>query len=328
MNLAIVGGGSWGTALAVALSPRFDSTRLWVHNKALAEEIARTRLNSAYLPEIFIPEAIQVTGEVGAAVEGSDVVLVVAPSQYVHEVARQFADYLSPNTVLVSAVKGIEANSLQRMSEVITDIVGQSRLAILSGPSFAREVAEGKPTAVVIAAQQAGLAENLQQLLSTRTLRIYTSSDVIGVELGGALKNVIALAGGVCAGLEAGHSALAALITRGLAEITRLAVAAGAQAQTLSGLAGMGDLVLTCTGALSRNRQVGIELAKGRTIDEIRASMQMVAEGVKTTRAALGLARRWGVEMPIAEQMQQLLDGVLSPQEAIRVLMERQLKEE
>ena len=328
MNLAIVGGGSWGTALAVALSPRFDSTRLWVHNQALAEELSRSRVNSAYLPGIGIPAGIQVTADISVAVTGAEIVLVVAPSHHVSTVTVQFVPYLMPSVTLVSAVKGIETNSLQRMSEVISDIAGPLPVAILSGPSFAREVAEGRPTAVVVAARQAGVAEELQQLLSTRTLRIYTSNDVIGVELGGALKNVIALAGGVCAGLQAGHSALAALITRGLAEITRLALAAGAQAHTLSGLAGMGDLVLTCTGALSRNRQVGIELAKGRTIDEICGSMQMVAEGVKTTTAALGLARKWGVEMPIAEQMQQVLDGTRSPQEAIRVLMERRLKGE
>ena len=328
MNLAIVGGGSWGTALAIALSPRFESTRLWVHNRALAAEISHTRRNPAYLPEITIPEQVQVMTEMGEAVTGADVVLVVVPSHHVPQVTRQFAPHISSRSTLISAVKGIDGSSLRRMSEVISDIVGAFPLAVLSGPSFAREVAEGKPTAVVVAAQQPAVAENLQRLLSTPALRIYTSSDVIGVELGGALKNVIALASGVCAGLQAGHSALAALITRGLAEMTRLSLAAGAQAHTLSGLAGMGDLVLTCTGALSRNRQVGIELAKGRTIDDICASMQMVAEGVKTTTAALGLARRWGVEMPIAEQMQQLLDGVRSPQEAIRVLMERRLKGE
>ncbi|HBY63488.1 MAG TPA: glycerol-3-phosphate dehydrogenase [Solibacterales bacterium] len=329
--LAILGGGSWGTALAIALAPRFEAVRLWVYEADLAERMAASRVNDVYLPGFRLPGNVRVTAAQEEALGGAGVVLSVLPSQHVRRVITESLPYLRPDAVFVTATKGLEAGTLLRMTEVIGDAVGSRcpapRVAALSGPTFAKEVARGEPAAIVIASQDGALAAAIQSAFSGPTLRLYTNGDPVGVELAAALKNVIAIAAGVCQGLELGSNARAALITRGLAEITRLAVAAGGRPLTLAGLAGLGDLVLTCTGELSRNRQVGIELGRGRRIEEIVASMRMVAEGVKTTESALALAARHGVELPITEQVQAIFGG-RPPREALRELMERSLKGE
>lgn len=330
-RLAVVGGGSWGTALAIVLAPRFPEVRLWVYEADLAERMAHTRVNDVFLPGFKLPPNVAPVAALPACLEGADVVLSVTPSDHVRRLYSEMLPYLSPGMLFVSATKGIEQGSLKRMSEVIAEVVGRRfppRVGVLSGPTFAREVARGEPTAVVISSTDAALARTIQQAFSGPALRLYTNADPVGVELGAALKNVIAIAAGVCAGLGLGANTLAALVTRGLAEITRLAVAAGGQARTLSGLAGLGDLVLTCHGQLSRNRSVGMELGRGRPLAEILAGMRMVAEGVHTTYAAVGLAARLGVEMPITFQMHALLQGERSPRESLRELMERSLKDE
>lgn len=332
-RIAIIGGGSWGTALALALGRARvrHALRLWVYEKDLVERIQATRENDVYLPGFRLPPEVLVTPELGEALAGAEVVLSVVPSQFVRGVCRQVLPHLNPQMVFVSATKGLEHPSLRRMSEVIEQTVGEKflpRLAVISGPTFAREVAAGKPAAVVVASRSEELAQQLQAEFASPTFRFYTNTDVTGVEIGGAVKNVTAIAAGVSDGLGLGANAIAALITRGLAEITRLACACGAEPKTLSGLAGLGDLVLTCTGALSRNRTVGVELARGRPLADILGSMRMVAEGVETTRVTRQLAARLGVEMPITEQMHKMLFEGLAPAEAVQALMERQLREE
>lgn len=327
-NLAIIGGGSWGTALAVVLAPRFSRVRLWVYESDLAARMGVSRVNDVYLPDCLIPLNVDVTSDLLAALDGAEIVLGVMPSHLARGLYQRMLPGLNDSMVFVSATKGLENHSLQRVTEVIREVVGTSRVGVISGPSFAREVARFEPTAVVAAALEPGLAESVQTAFSGPTFRVYTSSDPIGVEIGGSIKNVVAIGAGVLHGLGLGHNAMAALITRGLAEMTRLAVAMGGRQQTLAGLAGLGDLVLTCTGDLSRNRTVGVELARGRKLDEIVNSMKMVAEGVKTTDAAVDLARRYAVEMPIVGQMYEMLHAGASPREAIRRLMERSLKGE
>ena len=327
-NLAIIGGGSWGTALAIVLAPRFRRVKLWVYEAELAGRMAAGRINDVYLPDFSIPTNVDITSDLCEALDGAEIVLGVMPSHLARRLYERMLPDLNESTVFVSATKGLENHSLMRVTEVIREVVGTSRVGVISGPSFAREVARFEPTAVVAASSEPGLAEVVQAAFSGPTFRVYTSSDPIGVEIGGSIKNVVAIGAGVLHGMGLGHNAMAALITRGLAEMTRLAVAMGGKAQTLSGLAGLGDLVLTCTGDLSRNRTVGIELAGGRKLDEIVSSMKMVAEGIKTTDAAVELAARHGVEMPIAGQMFEMLHAGASPQEAIRRLMERSLKGE
>lgn len=330
-TLAIIGGGSWGTALSIVLSPKFPAVRLWVYEKDLAKRMDRLRENDTFLPGFQLPTNVEIHTEVGAAVEGADAVLGVMPSHHARGLYTQMRPHLRPSMAIVSATKGLEEGTLMRTSEVIRQVLGQEfkrRIAVLSGPTFAREVARGEPAAVVIASADRELARQIQGAFSGPTLRLYTNDDVIGVELGAALKNVIAIGAGVCHGLGLGNNTMAALITRGLAEITRLAVAMGAKHRTLSGLAGLGDLVLTCTGELSRNRTVGLKLARGHHLEEILASTPMVAEGVRTTYAAIELAQKAGVEMPITEQMYAMLAHGQSPREAIRLLMERSLKRE
>jgi glycerol-3-phosphate dehydrogenase (NAD(P)+) len=326
-NLAIIGAGSWGTALAIVLAPRFKRVRLWVFEPDLALRMSANRENDVYLPGFQLPAHVEFTTDLTTAVEDAEIVLSVMPSQHVRSLCQQLGPLLTASPIIVSATKGLENETLLRMSEIIGQILG-IQPAVISGPTFAREVARFEPTALVVAAPEQCLAERVQSAFSTPTFRLYTSADTVGVELGGALKNVIAIGAGVLHGVGLGHNAMAALITRGLAEITRLAVAMGAKAQTLWGLAGLGDLVLTCTGDLSRNRTVGVELARGRKLDEIVASMRMVAEGVKTTNAAVDLARSHSVEMPITGQMFQMLHFGISPREAIQSLMERSLKGE
>jgi glycerol-3-phosphate dehydrogenase (NAD(P)+) len=339
-RIAIVGDGSWGTALALALNRRGDhSIVLWAHSALVAQTIERQRENLAYLPGYRVGEEITITAELGMAVTDAAIVISALPSQHVREVYRALAPCLNPSQVLVSATKGIEDGSYLRMSEVIAEEVLAADdgrfapaglpLGVLSGPSFAQEVAAGSPTAITIACARNNIASRLREELNAPGLRVYTNDDVVGVELGGALKNVIAIATGIATGLGLGHNSVAAIITRGIAEITRLAVACGGHRETLAGLSGLGDLVLTCTGPLSRNRSVGIELGRGRKLPEILIGLEgRVAEGVSTTGAALGLAKTRGVEMPITEQMSEILDHGRSPQDAIRELMARPGREE
>ena len=327
-RLAVIGGGSWGTALALALAPRFERVTLWVFERDLAERMKTSRINDVYLPSAALPENVAVTSSLSEAAGGAHVVLGVMPSHHARRVYGELKPHAEAGAGFVSATKGLEQGSLLRISEVMREVLGESPIGVLSGPTFAKEIARGEPAAIVIASGEAAFAREIQLAFSGPALRLYTNGDPVGVELGAALKNVIAIAAGVCAGLGLGNNTLAALITRGLAEITRLAVAAGGQARTLAGLAGLGDLVLTCNGELSRNRTVGFELGRGRALVEILAGMQMVAEGVKTTEAAVALAARHAVEMPITRQMFAVLHEGRSPREAIRELMERSLKEE
>lgn len=331
MNLAIVGGGGWGTALAIVLAPRASRLRLWVYEPDLAARMAATRENGVFLPGCRLPEAVEVVTSLEVALEGANIVLGVMPSRHARGLYQRMLPHLDPAAILVSATKGLESGTLLRMSEVIEETVGQRfepRVAVLSGPTFAREVARGDPTVAAVASRDASAAAVVQRALSGASFRLYTNTDPVGVEIGAALKNVIAIGAGICQGLNLGHNTLAALITRGLAEITRLAVKMGGRRETLAGLAGLGDLVLTCTGDLSRNRRVGMELAAGRKLEEITASMRMVAEGVETCASAVALGERYGVELPIIQQMHAVLRGEREPRASLKALMERSLKEE
>ncbi|HRJ18645.1 MAG TPA: NAD(P)H-dependent glycerol-3-phosphate dehydrogenase [Bryobacteraceae bacterium] len=327
-RLAVVGGGSWGTALALVLAPRFERVRLWVYEAELAVLMRETRENRAYLPGFTLPENIEVDSSLGWAVEEAEVVLGVMPSHHARGIYSALRADAPAGALFVSATKGLEGGTLLRMSEVMVEALGTERVGVLSGPTFAKEVARGEPAALVIASRDAELARAVQAAFNGPTFRLYTNPDPVGVEVGAALKNVIAIAAGVCAGLGLGANTMAALITRGLAEITRLAVAAGGEARTLAGLAGLGDLVLTCNGELSRNRTVGFQLGQGRKLDEILAGMTMVAEGVKTTDAGVELAARLGVEVPITTQMHAVLREGKSPAAALRELMERPVRGE
>jgi glycerol-3-phosphate dehydrogenase (NAD(P)+) len=332
-KIAIIGGGSWGTALALVLSRSRSphAISLWVHDAELGKPMHSTRQNSIYLPGLTVPPEVEVTSDISTALANAEIVLGVVPSAHARIVYTAMLPHLRPGAAIVSGTKGIEHDSLMRMSEVIAEVIpghAAGRIAVLSGPSFAREAARGDPTAVVIASHNAELASELQEEFSGATFRLYTNEDVTGVEIGGAVKNVIAIAAGVCAGLGLGANTIAALLTRGLAEMTRLAISLGGKRDTLAGLAGMGDLVLTCTGELSRNRAVGVELGKGRALQEILSTTRMVAEGVGTTAATRELAHRAKIEMPITEQMYATLYAGRSPREAIRELMERRLKSE
>ncbi|HEV2646000.1 MAG TPA: NAD(P)H-dependent glycerol-3-phosphate dehydrogenase [Acidobacteriaceae bacterium] len=328
-RIAVIGAGAWGTALAISLARRRGhAVALWSHRAELAEEMRETGVNRAYLPSAVVPMDVVVTSELEVAVAEADFVLCVTPSEHMRGVVGRIAPMLTRDQVVVSATKGLEEGSLLRMSQVIASVT-ENACCVLSGPSFAAEVAMGIPTAVVAAASVPGLALTIQREFSSPSLRLYTNDDVAGVELGGSLKNVIAMAAGVVHGLELGHNAAAALITRGTAEITRLAVACGGRRQTLAGLSGLGDLVLTCTGSLSRNRTVGAELGRGRPLEDVLAGLHgKVAEGVRCTAAALGLAARYGVEMPITEQMDAILHRGKAPKEAIRELMARPGRDE
>lgn len=328
-RLAVIGAGGWGTALAVVLSPRFQSVGLWVFEQDLAASMSATRENNVFLPGIRLPENVTPGTTLASALTDVDLIVSAMPSHHVRRLWAEIRPFVRPDTPILSATKGIENGTLLRMSQVLEQTIGGiERIAVLSGPTFALEVARGEPAAVCISSVNKELAETLQVMLSGPAFRLYTNDDPIGVEIGASLKNVIAIAAGICQGLGLGNNAKAALITRGLAEITRLAVAMGGRAQTLSGLAGLGDLVLTCTGELSRNRKVGLELAAGKHIDEIVGGMRMVAEGVHTTVAAIELAGKFHVIMPITEQMQSILSGRKPVREALRELMERSLKGE
>jgi glycerol-3-phosphate dehydrogenase (NAD(P)+) len=328
-KLAIIGGGSWGTALACVLGQRFDLVSLWVNEPDLALRMEESRVNDIFLPGVRLPANVRAGNCLEGALAGAQIVLSVMPSHVVRPMYLRMQPFLKPGTPMVSASKGLEAGTLLRISEVIRSILGPDYgIAVLSGPTFAREAAAGNPTALVLASDDAGLVPDLQACFSGPTFRVYGSCDPTGVEIGGALKNVIAIGAGISDGLGLGHNAVAALITRGLAELTRLAVAVGAQPETLAGLAGLGDLVLTCTGDLSRNRQVGLKLAAGLELGRILDATPMIAEGVKTTSVATELARRHGVDLPIAAEMQAVLKEGRSPAEAIKRLMSRTLRSE
>ena len=328
-TVTILGAGSWGTALAVHLGRVGHDVRLWARDGALVEEMAARRANAVYLPDVTLPAVVSVTASLKDALRGSDLIVSAIPSHGCRAVMRAAAVHVAPHAAIVSATKGLEGDTLLRMSEVIGQEFGPDRpVVVLSGPSFAREVADQLPTAVLAASSNAEAAALVQREFRGPYFRLYGSPDVVGVEIGGALKNVIAIAAGVVEGLGLGQNALAALITRGLAEVTRLACAAGGKRETLSGLSGLGDLVLTCTGSLSRNRHVGIELARGRELAEILSSMKMIAEGVRTTGAALALGEKYGVELPIATQMAEVLAGRSDVRSAVDALMLRRQRAE
>jgi len=338
-EIAVIGGGAWGTGISIVLGRKGTHTpthkvRLWAHEAEVCQSIAQKRVNEKFLPGARIPDSVTASNDLAATLDGAQIVVSVMPSQHCRALFERMRSMLQPQTFIVSATKGLEEGSLQRMTEVIADTLKNEdgtapAVGALSGPTFAQEVARGDPTAITIASQDAALLRIVQQEFSDPSFRVYTNSDVIGVELGGALKNIIAIAAGICDGLGFGHNSAAALITRGLAEMTRLVVACGGRAETMAGLAGIGDLVLTCTGGLSRNRSVGVALGRGQRLPEIIAAMHgMVAEGVFTTSAAVGLARARNVEMPITEQMHAILHRGKSPREAIHELMSRSGKSE
>jgi glycerol-3-phosphate dehydrogenase (NAD(P)+) len=333
-NITVMGGGAWGTAMALTLARRGGhNLTLWTHSDEVARTIHAARENTGFLPGFHVPESIVVTTDPELGLAFQDILVSVMPSHHVRASYERFAPWLRPGQILVSATKGIEDGSYLRVSQIIAEVLASHGLdlpvAVLSGPSFAQEVAAGSPTAITIASSDQAVATRIQRDFSSSTLRLYTNDDVIGVELGGALKNVIAIAAGVVSGLGLGHNSTAALITRGVAEVTRLAIACGGRGETLAGLSGLGDLVLTCTGALSRNRWVGVELGKGRALPDILDALHgKVAEGVRTTTAALGLAQRHGVELPIAEQVAAILQQGKSPVQAMQDLMVRPGREE
>lgn len=330
-QIAVIGGGAWGTGLAVVLGRKgTHRVRLWAHEIEVCDSINRRRVNERFLPGCTIPESVSAGSNLIEVLEGAEIVVSVMPSQHCRTLFQQMRPLLSSTSLVVSATKGLEEGSLLRMSEVIGDVLQRDEnIGALSGPSFAQEVARGDPTAITVASNDTSLLGTVQQEFSDPRFRVYTNTDIVGVELGGSLKNVIAIAAGICDGLGLGHNSVAALITRGLAEMTRLVVACGGRADTMAGLAGLGDLVLTCTGGLSRNRSVGVELGRGKKLPDIIANMHgMVAEGVFTTTAAVGLARSRKVEMPISEQMYAILHDGKSPGKAIQELMLRTGKSE
>jgi glycerol-3-phosphate dehydrogenase (NAD(P)+) len=308
-HIAVLGAGGWGTAIGVHLARSGHDTLLWGRDRALIDDMRGRRANAVYLPDIMLPERLRLTADLDEAASGASMIVAAVPSHGTRGVLRAIASHVAAGTVLVSATKGLEQDTLFRVSEIIRQELAQVRVGVLSGPSFAAEMSRELPTAVSIASADTQVVARVQHDFKSPCFRVYGTTDVVGVEIGGALKNVIAIAAGVAEGLGLGHNAQAGLITRGLAEISRLAVAAGAQRETLAGLSGLGDLVLTCTGALSRNRKVGMELAHGRALGDVLAGMKMVAEGVRTTDAALALGARHGVEMPIAAQVAELLAG-------------------
>jgi glycerol-3-phosphate dehydrogenase (NAD(P)+) len=344
-KIAIFGAGSWGTALAIVLTRSREphAVSLWVHDPELAEFLARERVNATYLPGHALAPGVEVTNDPAAAIEGAHIVVGAMPSLFARKVYTLVRPYWKPDTILASATKGLEPGTHARMSQVIHEVLGEAaatHTAVVSGPSFAMEVAGGEPTAVVVAGRPvlelarvsgrhyADSAAEVQTEFAGPGFRLYTNTDVLGVELAGAAKNVIAIAAGACAGLGLGFNSLAALVTRGLAEMTRLVTKLGGTPETMSGLAGLGDLVLTCTGNLSRNRHVGMELGRGRILAEILSEMKMVAEGVETTAALLELAAEAQIELPITEQVHAILREGKAPAEAIREVMERPAKRE
>ncbi len=331
LDIGVIGGGSWGTALAKLLADKGNDVTMWVYEPELVSHINESHENTLYLPDITLPPNLRATNDIAAAVSDRELILSVPPSHVLRSVLRQATDHLPEGVPIVSATKGIENDSLMLISEIFEDVLPPHHhpfLCYLSGPSFAREVAQEKPTAVTIASYNHRLAVDVQRIFSNGFFRAYTSNDVIGVEIGGALKNVIAIASGAVSGMELGLNASAGMITRGLHEITRVAVRKGANPLTLTGLAGMGDLVLTCTGGLSRNRTVGFKLGQGMSLEEVLDEMNMVAEGVKTSKSVHYLAQEFDVEMPISEQVYQVLYEGKTARQAVADLMARDLKPE
>ncbi len=331
VSIGVIGAGSFGTALAKLLGDKGHDLRLWVYESDLCERMRQTRVNDVYLPDVKLPENVRATNDLEEAVEGREMLLCVVPSHVVRQVVTRLAPLLERPIPLVSAAKGIEVDTIMLMSEVLEEVLPdgyRDHLAYISGPSFAKEISKGMPAAVSVASYNPELSRWVQEIFSSTIFRCYTNSDVIGVELGGSLKNVIAVTVGIADGLGLGQSARASLITRGLAEVTRLAERRGAKALTFLGLAGVGDLVLTCCGDLSRNRSVGLALGRGKKLREILAEMKMVAEGVKTTKAAYDMAKKYGVEVPIIEQTYAILYEDKPPLDAVQALMSRTLKSE
>lgn len=330
-KIAVIGAGSWGTALADLLAARGHDVTLWVREEEVHRQLRDERRNDVFLPDVSLSPSLRPVRTFAEALEERELVVLVVPSHVIRGVLADMRPYIRPEMGLVTGTKGIENGTLMTVSEMVREELPNQdirRFACLAGPSFAREVARRLPTAVTVACPDAEHAQNLQGVFSTETFRVYASQDLVGTQLGGALKNVIAVGAGVSDGLGFGHNARAALITRGLAEITRLAVSMGANPHTLAGLSGMGDLVLTCTGDLSRNRTVGLKIGRGGTLDEITSGMSMVAEGVKTARSAYELGRKVGVELPITEQVFRILYEGKEPSQAVRDLMTRTLKVE
>lgn len=331
MKASVIGGGTWGSVFALHLGRLNIETQLWIREHDVYEETIRNRENTAFLPGFLFPPPVSFFHDIKKAASSTEIVFIAVPSKFSRRIYEQLAPSLSSAQIIVSLTKGIEKNSLKRMSEVMEEVFSPlftPRIAVLSGPSFALEVVQNHPTAVVVASKDLNLAKKIQHLISSVSFRAYTSKDIIGVELGGALKNVIAIAAGISDSLEFGNNSNAALVTRGISEIKRLGIKLGARMETFSGLAGIGDLVLTCTGKLSRNRYVGYQLGKEKTLAEIVSSMKMVAEGISTTLSARQLAKREEVEMPISEQVYQVLYKNKNPKRALQDLMSRKLKEE
>jgi glycerol-3-phosphate dehydrogenase (NAD(P)+) len=325
--IAVIGAGSWGTTLACLLSDKGYDVSLWAYEESLAEEISKTRINSIYLPDIILPENIKVSHRIDEVANKARYILNVVPSQHTRSVFKDVFSCMQDGAVIVSASKGIERGTLLTVSAVLKELSG-STVAVLSGPSFAKEVIKKMPTAVTLATEDNDTGLLLQEVFNMNHFRVYTHNDMLGVELGGALKNVIAIASGICDGLGLGHNARAALITRGLAEMRRLGSAMGAKKETFSGLSGLGDLVLTCTGNLSRNYTVGIKLAEGMKLTDILSQTKMVAEGVETSESAYQLSKKYDVEMPIVEQVYRVIYEGKNPSVAVYDLMSRTLKAE
>lgn len=328
LKIAVIGAGSWGTAISLLLTRNGVNVTLWAHRQDHVDQIKLCKENRTYLPSFAISEHLLVTSDIHEAVAGASFIIMVVPSHVFRSVFSQIKELLTPNQIVVSASKGIENDSLLTMTQLMDSEFPSDRYAVLSGPSFAKEVAAGKPTAVTVAAKKTSVAKAVQDVFFSGNFRVYTSTDVIGVEVGGTLKNIVAIAAGICDGLGYGLNTRAALITRGLAEITRLAVSMGAIPLTMAGLAGLGDLVLTCTGDLSRNRFVGLQLGQGKTLSAIQREMKMVAEGVKTTQSSWFLSKKIGVEMPILEQVYHVLYEGKSCLDATRDLLDRGGKNE
>jgi glycerol-3-phosphate dehydrogenase (NAD(P)+) len=330
-SIAVIGAGAWGTALGKVLGDKGYTVRLWARREDHAMAMARDRENTRYLPRVRLPDTLTPTDSLKVALDGASLVVLVVPSHALRGTVEAARPYLPPGAALVNATKGIENDSLMIMAEVVSDVLGpgtDDRFTVLSGPSFAREVAAHVPTNVVVASRHADLAMQVQHAFATEWLRVYSSDDPVGVEVGGALKNVIAIAAGACDGLGFGHNTRAALVTRGLAEVVRIAVAKGGNLLTLAGLAGLGDLVLTCTGELSRNRTVGFELGRGKQLSEVLAALGHVAEGVRTAKSVHDLARRLDVDLPICNEVYRVLYEGKSPQRAVEDVLTRPLKRE
>ncbi len=329
-RIAVVGGGSWGTAFAAMLAQRHGDVSLWVREQDVCAAILSDRENRVFLPGIEVPAGVRPTTDLGESLAGRGIVALAVPSQYLRDVAGRCAPHISPGAAVVSLAKGLESGTLLRMTEVLSQVLPafRDRLAVLSGPTFSGEIARGMPAGATVASADPVVAEALQAAFSGKRFRVYAGTDVTGIEIGGALKNVMALAAGMSDGLGFGHNARALLISRGLAEISRVGVRLGADPQTFYGLSGLGDLVLTCTGDLSRNRTVGMRIGKGERIADILAGMRMVAEGVMTANAAVDLSRRTGVAMPISEQVHHILSGNKDVRTAVTELLSRALRRE